>query len=386
MKMKPIYLLGILFLALIGCKNNTSEIYLGTYRGMDQLIPYPFILEAKNDSLSFFDNQGELLDKILKRNIETGDTLFFKENHLLIGKKRNEHFWAYDLRDTTSFKFFEKGTPNPKSAAKFQKIEQTIKLDTLAIKKSLLNNIWSYEVIEDENKNPNQDLKINHTLHFKKDSLYLLTNYFYKGEKVTSEYQTKGYYVYQINETIFLSYDKGNDNPQPIFQITKSTSNKIELKDFSSTEVKLITYEKSNININEFLKVISETRMYANCYDGYQGEYYFDDDVTYKKGNNYILDFVSKNMPNNENTEGYIIVHFSINCEGVLGDFGLIQMDKQYKKNEFSQEIVTHIITKVVGLKGWPSSVSTLNWLFYKDVHAFLMFKIENGKITDLCP
>jgi len=386
MRIKLICFLGILLFTLTKCKKGDSEIYIGTYRGMDQLISYPFIIEAKNDSLSFFDNQGKLLDRIPKAFINIGDTLKFETNHFLVGKRKEEHFWGYNLLDTVSFKFYKKGIPNPKYGAKFQKIEKGKNIDVIELNRLLVNNIWEYDVISDENSNPNNDLKVQKSLHFKKDSLYILADYYYEKRKVISEYETKSYSVFKIDAATFISYDSTDENPQPIFQILKSSSDEIKIKDFSSRKAKLIRYQKSNNSSKTFLNMVSKTRFYANCYDGYQGEYYFGDDVTHKKGNKFIIDFVSESIPNIEEKSGYIIVHFNINCHSQVGNFGLIQMDGKFKKTAFSSQMITHIVNKVSELKEWYPSRSEMDWLYYKDVHAFLMFKIDNGKIIDSCP
>jgi len=61
-------------------------------------------------------------------------------------------------------------------------------------------------------------------------------------------------------------------------------------------------------------------------------------------------------------------------------------MNREFKATSFTKEIVNHVINKVSELEDFPATYSQLEWLDYKDIHAFLMFKLENGKITDLCP
>jgi hypothetical protein len=61
-------------------------------------------------------------------------------------------------------------------------------------------------------------------------------------------------------------------------------------------------------------------------------------------------------------------------------------MSREFKSMTFSKEIVSHIVDSVRDLKDWPTNFDILEGLVYKDVHGFLMFKIENGIITDLCP
>ena len=43
---------------------DDSEIFIGSYRIMDQMIPYPYKLQHKNNSVFLFDNTGSLVDKI----------------------------------------------------------------------------------------------------------------------------------------------------------------------------------------------------------------------------------------------------------------------------------------------------------------------------------
>ena len=61
-------------------------------------------------------------------------------------------------------------------------------------------------------------------------------------------------------------------------------------------------------------------------------------------------------------------------------------MDKSYQKRQFSLPLVSHILKEVMALTDWPDPVSDYKIFYYEDAHCFLMFKIENGKIVDLCP
>lgn len=78
---------------------------------------------------------------------------------------------------------------------------------------------------------------------------------------------------------------------------------------------------------------------------------------------------------------GYITIHFTINCNYEIGRFGLEQMDMNYDAAKYDKELIKHLITKIAEIKNWNSKRN-----FENDIHYFLMFKIENGKIIDLCP
>lgn len=387
MRLTIIYFIALAFFSSCVDKGTTnSEMYIGTYRIIDQMVPYPYIIQQKKDSLFLYDNKGNAVDKITNSSIKKNKEIKFKEKLLKILNKKENEFLAFDLLDTINFRTFKNGKPSPKNGARFKKITSKNKLDLQKVKKGIINSVWKYDVIEDENSNPNNDLDIEQLLYFKNDSLNIVTNYYYQDLKIISEYETKAYYFFEIDNIYFLSLQKESNNPQPIYQILEYDSNKIELKDYSSRESKNISFYKDSIDIEDYEKFAKSISSYSNCFDGYQGEYYFGDDVTFNNGNDYIVKHVNENIPNNEINSGYLIIHFNINCSGKVGCFGLIQMNREFKATSFTKEIVNHVINKVSELDDFPTSNSQLEWLNYKDVHAFLMFKIDNGKIVDVCP
>lgn len=383
--------LTLIFLSitiLIGCSDKeitNSEVYVGTYRVADRMIPYPYIIEQKKDTLFLFDESGICIDKTTRYSISEAEEIRLKEKHLKILDKNDTSLVVFDLQDTTNFLRYNSGKPNPRYAAKFQKLVVDDQLDLQKVKKEVRSFIWKYDLIEDENSNPNHDLAIEQLFNFRNDSVNIITNYYYQGLKTISEYETKAYHIFEIDDIYFLSFQKESNNPQPIYRITGYDSQKIELVDFSSRDTKSISFNKDSNSIDEFKKQVENTPLYSNCYDGYQGEYHYDD-VTFNKGNEFIASYVNDNLPKNESKSGYIIIHFNINCFGNVGNFGLIQMNRDYKETSFSKEIVSHIINRVSELKDFPATESQIEWLNHKDVHAFLMFKLDHGKITDVCP
>ena len=66
-----------------------------------------------------------------------------------------------------------------------------------------------------------------------------------------------------------------------------------------------------------------------------------------------------------------------------MGHPGLEQMDMEFQSTSFHPDLVEHIITQVMKLTDWPEIKPGR---LYEDIHSFLMFRIKNGKITDLCP
>jgi len=387
-KKRAIYIFLFIPFLFTNCKNDNgdSKLYLGTYRSVDQVIPYPFVLQQKADSINLYDNKGVLLDKIKKVNIKQNDTLKFENKHFLIGKRGENYFNSFDLKDFKNFKL-ENGNVNLKSRGRFERITHKNKIISTDALETIGSNIWKYNVISDDNSNSNNDLRKEQLLHFGIDSAYVLTQYFYQDIIMSSEYEIKGYNYFMIDNRHFISFQKKEENPQLIFQIADFSHNNIELIDFSAKAVKTIELKKENNKITDFYKILENTSYYSNCFDGYQGEYYYEKDGIFKKGNQYLLNVVKSDEPIlNELNSGYIIVHFNVNCKGTIGNYSLIQMNKRFETNTFSKELVGHIFNKINSIKDWTPTSSSIDWLPYKDVHTFLMFKIKNGKITEVLP
>jgi hypothetical protein len=381
-----VFLIFILSTSCDPSDKSETEVYVGRYRVADQLIPYPYLFVQNNDFLSFLDDRGLVIDKIQAR-IKHNKDIKFQKNHFKITRLNEQSFLAADVADTLKFFTFKDGSVVNHYAAIFEKSEEYERLNLVALKEKVAESIWKYEVISDENSNPNDNLKIIKELNFTQDSLTVITNYYYNKQKIISENESKGYTIFEVDSRYFLSYHKEKDNPQSIYQIKKVDTNQIELVDFSAREIKNILYTTSLITNDEFDLNLSLSNAYSNCFDGYKGEYYFDTpDVTFDKGNDYLIDLLSKNAPTSDSSSGYITVHFNVNCNQQLGEYGLIQMDRSYKATSFSYELIKHIFDEVSHLKNFPSLESNKNWFFYKDNHAFLMFKIGDGKIIDVCP
>jgi len=56
-------------------------------------------------------------------------------------------------------------------------------------------------------------------------------------------------------------------------------------------------------------------------------------------------------------------------------------MDMNYNATKFDKELIKHLINEISKINDWNSRRKS-----EVDAHSFLMFKIENGKIIDLCP
>ncbi len=375
----------LVLITFLGCqKENSTHMYVGGYRMSDQLIPYPYILHVTPSQIQWINNKGVVIDSLnVKENKVLKDTLSFSRHTFYVENENNEKLWLFDLNDTINFRRFKNKELSPKHFAVFNRIKKHSDISIDEVKHGLMKNYWSYKEVQDENSTPNDDLEVFHKLRFDKDSVNDITKYMYKGTPIISQSEVKAYTVFTLDGVNFLSFDKGSDNPQSIYQINSLDTNEMTIKDFSAPTMK--TIDLMPINEEVFIKDQKTSTPYEQCYDGYQGEYYYGDDVTYLQGNEYVVNYVNTDIPIAQN-DGYIMVHFVVNCKKQLGRFGLIQMDRFYKKTEFSNILISHIIQKVSELKDWPSTISPPRYAHYMDVHAFFMFKIRNGKIVDLCP
>ncbi|TDQ22696.1 hypothetical protein DFQ07_2713 [Tenacibaculum caenipelagi] len=387
--MKKLLLLVLVPFLLECSKKEESDVFIGAYRSLDKVIPYPYLFKYKGKKLSLYNHMGKIIGEHQIDSIKEKDALKIADKEFLVCRKRNERITMFDLSDTINFPRYKDESRSPiyKYLAVFKKTSfNKINMKIEGVRKHLESKVWKYNVEKSGNDNPNEDFVIEKVYSFKEDKVIELTNYYYKEEKIISEHQSMKFELFKIDNQLFLSLSKQTDNPLPILQITAISDSRISLKDYSVRDLKgkKIIFDSTSFNSGNFNAYVKKSNDFENCFEGYQGEYYHDD-VTYKKGNEFLINFVNDGIPKvQENKKGYIIIHFNINCNKKIGDFGLIQMTREYKKTSFSNELVKHLVNKVASLKDWPNiEESTSN---YKDVHAFLMFKVDNGKIVDLCP
>lgn len=368
----------ILFCALysfcfLSCKKDSKigpALLVGTYRVLDQNIPFPFLLEIKNDTLFLIDHKNRIIDHSGKVEglMRAGDTLQMKEHSFFVVSDGNSPL-LFDLKDSLNFPY-----PHYTAGARFRPARGEINVTAEEVKEKLIGKVFEAEIVS---ATPNRDLKIRRTCRFTKDSLTSVYSYFYQDQLMYREQQVRGFHLFERQGNLFFSENESPEDPQMLYQITN-------IGEGSSFKIR---YYRNGDEIEEFYNrkdshVLSKgTPQFSKCLDGQPGEYYHDN-ITYTKGNEYLLKKISSAAPRAEG-DGYITVHFTINCHGEVGRLGLEQMDRKYRSTTFDPALVKHLISEVTALTDWPEIPPGY---FYKDVHAFLMFKISDGKITDLIP
>lgn len=382
--MARIYLkcLAVCFMAIfiVSCSHTKSwqginDIWIGSHQIADRTIPYPWILAKINKKWYLIDHHGVKQDSCNVGPLQKGDTLLMHNHPFSILYKDDAILNIFQLNDTINFPFV-KGKMNWKYRAQLVPTLKTnnFKIDEIAT--TLTGKTFETKVTAE---NPNDQLTVEKYLTFERDTLITHFEYIYGDKVVYAEYQRQPYHFLQVNGSVFLSCNADNGNPQPIIQILDVGKNVLTIRSFfNRNEVieTMVSIEKPQAAAN----------YYSNCFDGHIGEYYHNrTDVTFDQGNDFLIKMIGQDAPLDQG-DGYIIIHFNINCKSQCGRPGVITMDKSYQSRTFSVAMINHILSHVMKLKDWPTSVSDQDYFVYKDVHAFLMFKIENGKITDLCP
>lgn len=355
---KTLVLFFSLFSATFCWAQNKTEtdLYVSGYAIENFNYPTNFFLEFKNDSIYLINSKKEIY-VVLRDNKVSKDSI----GNIVIKKNRESLIlnFIYDDGSVLDYTFFK--------TVKDVSISKDI-LETLS------NNTFETQ-IDKTFSSPNSDLKIKKSYTFSKDSLLIVHNYFLQNKLMYVEKERVPYKLIEKNNLHFfeIRHSKENDTKR-LYQIIKLNKNTITLVHYDQLEKITETFKKSTS------KHIAK-KEFSVCLDTHPKEYY-NGDYTYTKGNNYILSKIGKNAPSAKGN-GYITIHFTINCNKEIGRFGVEQMDTSYQPANYNPDLIKHLINEIALLKDWPDFV--INSHQY-DIHAFLMFKIKDGKIVDLCP
>lgn len=363
----------------------STQLLVGTYRISDQRLPFPYFIEESLDSLRVSDIENNVLAKASGKllSIQNQDTFDIDSFEFVVQYKNDNKWYLQDLNDPTRFPRHSNGAIMSKNAARFiQPRQYTFKENEATVLDILKTKIWTYW---DKGKNPNTDLRIKNQITFENDHAAWLKSYYYQDRIVFSEKEILPHSILKKKGMMFLSFtDKSELEHRSILQILELSTNQLIFRNFDEREFKDIRL-KGEKKHEDYKSKLEATEEFMMCFPGHQGEYYYVDEVTHNKGNEYIMREFRRDAPIGEG-DGYIIMHFTVNCKSQTGNFGLIQMDDDFEVRKFDYVLVAHLLQKTKKLRDWPSSVSEYTHIYYHDVHAFLMVKIRDGKIVDLCP
>lgn len=113
---------------------------------------------------------------------------------------------------------------------------------------------------------------------------------------------------------------------------------------------------------------------------------YFNDGKSIQyKGGKPVIDttFFSTYIPVDTDQSGWIRIRFVVNCLGQTGRFRLLSSDINYQPFPFTPEITDQLLRITTSMKDWQPKT----WKGMEvDYYQYLVFKIENGKLTHILP
>lgn len=123
------------------------------------------------------------------------------------------------------------------------------------------------------------------------------------------------------------------------------------------------------------------------CFEKHIYQYFNFGKALEYKGEKFAIEkvFKEKFEPENGNNEtGLIRINFVVNCLGKTDRFRIISMDENYNEKVFSTAITQQLLAITKTLDGW--GIKKYNNGIPIDYYQYLLFKIENGKLTEIMP
>lgn len=114
-------------------------------------------------------------------------------------------------------------------------------------------------------------------------------------------------------------------------------------------------------------------------------QYINDGNGVQYRGGKQVIDslFLSVYHPVDSRESGLVRIRFIVNCKGETGRFRLLSSDLNYQPFQFSPAITTQLMNIAKAMKDWEPKI----WKKSKvDYYQYLIFKIENGKLTHILP
>lgn len=360
MKKNLIYIILFMF-TLISCKSQQTaedkELYVSGYMNEARNIPFKSFIYVHKDSVFMLNKDLQIEFSLSTNEIISNN---FQQRCIKNGNKFSLIQTNTETGQITDFHYF-KTQPNELSKVSFTE--------------KFLNKTFSAEIPKTLSS-PNSDFDIVKNVIFLKDSINISYEYYYDDIKIYAEKESLPVNYIEIDNRLFVN-ENSESNFSRFYQIIPK-GNDFELLSYGETLPVIEKYQaKSETNTSDY-------STYSTCLDSRPGEYYHDE-ISHTKGTQYLLNQIQKNAPESGSDNGYITVHFTINCHQNVGRFGLEQMNRKYQPAQFDAELIQYLVNFIAQLDEWENA-DKIDSGMYRDVHAFYMFKIENGKITDICP
>jgi len=139
--------------------------------------------------------------------------------------------------------------------------------------------------------------------------------------------------------------------------------------------------------IGDIKKTNSDNPNFELCNGENNVKQYFNNSqgLEYYGGKTEILkEFNNNFVPSKkQNQNGIIRIRFIVNCKGETGRFRIIEADNNYKEFKFDSEITNQLLKITKALNDWiPKEIRNKEIDYYQ----YLIFKIANGKISEILP
>lgn len=368
MKKNSFIYYGLLILFITSCHNKDNSkayIYISSVKHLSTQEPFYEVLVQDENTLYKYD-YWENLNSQSKNNFEKikyGREIKYDDNKTFT---KVYNFTSYDnlhiYKDSTNFYTFIK-------TERSKPIDKKKFLDHVQGKffQSEISNI----------KTPNSAMKILESIQFSKDSLTYYWDYSYNDKLLYRETETVYFNFFEVDDQLFI-IPSNKENPYPMYQVFDWNGRILELRNFIDFETRSNIYTLAKDN------TFSGYHNYSLCKNDFQKIYYMGEDARYSYGLEHLLNTLQHNAPNAEN-DGFINIHFTINCKGEVGRLGLELLDTKYKPTSFNPELIKHIVDKVVKIKSWDNYLED-PYYGSKDIKSFFLIKVKHQKIVDVCP
>lgn len=354
----------VLFLSLFSatfCWAQTkteTELYVAGYRNEDFNTAYLGFIKKKNDSLYFLSNDESRYSALPSHSFEK-DTLGIKTKLIVNDNKITLYYTSDEYKQDYHYFRVENAEFTIDQVREIKGKRYTAELDKVAMI-------------------PNRDLKIQREIYFLDSSNVEITYTYSLNNKILySERETSNLEVFAPDNKVFFSFYNGELNLyNRLYQLTNLQKDKFSFVHYAETKKIVDVYTVNSAKNQEI-----NSSNFKMCLDSRPYEYYnYETDIKYTHGNNALLKRLIKDAPSTKGN-GFITIHFAINCEGKVGRFGLEQMDTKYQSASYDPQLIKHLIQEISKITEWnlPEKIQT-------DTHRFLMFKVTNGKITEVWP
>ena len=112
--------------------------------------------------------------------------------------------------------------------------------------------------------------------------------------------------------------------------------------------------------------------------------FHYEDSFSFEGEKTAVVDhFMGQFKSVDSNESGWIRIRFIVNCKGETGRFRLTSSNNSYKPYRFDDRINYQLLNLTKSLRGWK--VQDMKGIT-QDYYQYLVFKIENGQITEILP